>query len=491
MLQNHASKASSTPAIAELKFDTRALSTASQDTLPRVNSETCSGSRHHAAQRPGVFWPILAILLALVSARVSRAQTVKLAGEVTNFGSLLTNSAGVAVDGAQNAYVVTSAGAVYKETFNSSTGAYTETSLFTTAAGQGSSIAVDYAGQNIFVGTNTAHTVEVFTGSGVSYSAGTPFSGFTGVATPAVDASGNVFIVDQATGYLYKESLSGSTYTPSTLLKTLTTPRYIAVDASGNVFIANVTGTFTEVTGSGTTYTAKTLTLSGITAPTALSVDASDDLYVSTATEVQEATLAGTTYTTVPYYQYAASAITLDHLGNVYLVSTTQNSGTKLTTAGGFLNFGSVGPGPGSMMSVAFTFTSSNPATQLGTPTAVTQGLAGYDFSVASGGTCAGSTFVSGTTCTVNVQFSPEASGSRLGALDLATSTGKRVATTFLGGVGLAPLAVYQSATLIGTIACPSGSNPSCPTALNLGRGLTIDPAGNIYVANQTAGSIL
>ncbi len=326
------------------------------------------------------------------------------------------------MDGSQNAYVVTSTGVVYQETFNSSTSTYSETSLFTTAAGQGSSISVDNAGQTIFVGTNTAHTVEVFAGSGMSYGARTVFSGFTGVVTPAVDASGNVFIVDQASGYLYKETLSGSTYTSATLLKTLTAPRYIAADQSGNVFITSTSGAFAEVTGSGTTYTAKALTINGITAPTGLVVDASDDLYVSTATELQKATLSGTTYTTVPYYQYAGSGVTLDNLGNAYLISATQASGTKLTTAGGYLNFGSVGPGAGAMMTVAFTFTSSNPLTQLGTPTAVTQGLPGYDFSVASGGTCAGSTFVSGSSCTVVVQFSPEASGSRLGALDLATS---------------------------------------------------------------------
>ncbi len=446
--------------------------------------------RRRPARKPRVLLSICAALFALVLARAGEAQTARLAGEVTSFGSSLTNATGVAVDGSQNAYVVTSAGVIYKESFNSSTGTYTENSLFTAAAGQASSIAVDNAGQKIYVGTGTAHTVELFTGSGVSYNAGTAFSGFTGVATPSVDASGNVFIVDQASGYLYKETLSGSTYTGATLLKTLTAPRYVAVDPSGNVFIASTTGVFTEVTGSGSTYTAKTLTVSGITAPTGLEVDASDDLFATTATEVQEATLAGTTYATLPYYAYAGSGVTLDSLGNVYLVSATQASGTKLTTAGGYLNFGSVGPGPGATMSVAFTFTSSNALTKLGTPTAVTQGLPGYDFSV-SGGTCAGSTFVSGNSCTVTVQFSPEASGSRLGALDLATSKGNKVATTFLGGVGLAPLAVYQSATLIGTIACPTGSTPACATALNQGRGLTIDPAGNIYLADQNSGTIL
>ena len=47
---------------------------------------------------------------------------------------------------------MTTAGAVYKETFHSTTGAYTEAPLFTAAAAA-CGIAVDSAGANIYVGT--------------------------------------------------------------------------------------------------------------------------------------------------------------------------------------------------------------------------------------------------------------------------------------------------------------------------------------------------
>ena len=407
------------------------------------------------------------------------AQTARVAGEVTSYGSSLTGAVANAVDAAQNVYVITTAGSVYKESLNSSTGTYTEAFLFTTASASGSGIAVDSAGANIYVGTGSGHSVVQYTGAGTSYTSAATFTGFNGATAPAVDASENVYIADEAAGDLYKETLSGTTYTQATIATGLSLPDYIAIDTTGNIFVSDTGNTkIYRVSGSGTTYVKTALTIGGLTAINGIGVDASDDLYIHTSTGVVEAVLSGGAYASAPYYQYTGQALTLDSVGNIYLSSSVQSSGTKLTVGSGYLNFGSVGPGAPATMTVAFTLTSGG---TLGTPTVVTQGLTGFDFTSGTGGTCAGAVLLTGDSCTVNIQFSPEASGSRLGAVNLTNGSGNTITSGFLGGIGLAPLAVYHSTTLLSTIS----------TTLSQGRGLTVDPAGNIFVANSTANQIL
>src|SRR5579875_1456050 len=131
-----------------------------------------------------------------------KAQSATLAGAMSSFGSSLTNAEAIAVDGSQNAYILTSAGAVYKETWNATAGTYTENLLFTASYTASTGIAVDSAGANIYIATGAGHSVSQYTGSGTSYAAGTTFSGFTGTTAVSVDASGDVYITDAAAGSL-------------------------------------------------------------------------------------------------------------------------------------------------------------------------------------------------------------------------------------------------------------------------------------------------
>ncbi len=455
-----------------------------------------AGARRSTARGPrGGLWLFTVLCVLLMAGRMS-AQTARVAGEVTNFGSTLTNAAAVALDSSRNAYVLTtgSGSAVYKETFNSTTGVYTETQLFTVTVGTDPGIAVDSTGANIFVATGGNKTVVQYTGAGTSYTPGnTAFTGFTGMTSVAVDATENVYVADAGSGNLYKETYSGSAYSQAQIGTGLGSIANLAIDASGNLFASTTANLFYKLTGSGTTYTKTALAVPGFTAltVTGLAVDANDDLFVSTSgADVWESLPSGTaTYTTSPYYQYTASAVVLDSLGDVYLVSAAQPVGTLLTVGSGYLNFGSVGPGTPPTMTIAFTLTSAT-GTTLGTPTVVTQGLTGYDFAVGTGGTCAGLAVTQGNSCTVVVQFAPQASGSRLGAVNLIAGS-KTLASSFLGGVGFAPLAAYQSVTLLNTIACPSTCGSSLPNGLSNGRGITVDPAGNVWVANSTAAQIL
>ncbi len=445
--------------------------------LHRNAAESGGGLRSRRGTAAGrTLLMLLAVLLWPAAASVAATPAARVAGALTGFGNALTSAVGNAVDAAQNVYVVTSTGNVYKETFDATANSYTESLLFTTASGAGSGIAVDSTGANLVVGTGTG--VAKYTGSGTSYALATSFGPFTGTVSPDLDTAGNVYIVNGTSGVLYKETVAGSGYTQTTLASGFVAPKYLAVDSGGNVFLNSGTTQIYKVSPSGTK-TAQTI--NGLSGIAGLAVDRSGNLFLQGASDVLEAVPSGTdAYTLSDFYQYSGTGLSVDSLGDVYLNAGTQNAGTKLTVGPGYLNFGSVGPASPTRMTVAFTLLTSS-ATRLGTPAAVTQGLTGYDFTIAPGGTCQGADVVAGASCTVVVQFQPLASGSRVGAVNLPNSAGTVLASSFLGGVGSAPLAAYQSVTLLNTIS----------TTLSQGRGITVDPAGNVFVANSTANQIL
>ncbi len=122
----------------------------------------------------------------------------------------------------------------------------------------------------------------------------------------------------------------------------------------------------------------------------------------------------------------------------------------------------------------------------------LTQGFAGLDYQVASGGTCtAGTTYSStGATCTVNYTFSPTAPGARMGGITLTTLSGTVMAYAYIQGIGTGPLATV----IPGTISSVAGSGTFgyngdniAATAAQLGnpQGVAIDPAGNLYIADS------
>jgi sugar lactone lactonase YvrE len=116
----------------------------------------------------------------------------------------------------------------------------------------------------------------------------------------------------------------------------------------------------------------------------------------------------------------------------------------------------------------------------LGTISVVTQGNPNLDFTYVSGGTCAvGTVYSVGQACSVEYSFKPTSAGSRIGAAVLKTSTGGVLGTSYISGIGTAPLALFTTATQTLSF-----------TGLNTPRGLSSDGFGNLYEMDTTSGNV-
>jgi hypothetical protein len=104
----------------------------------------------------------------------------------------------------------------------------------------------------------------------------------------------------------------------------------------------------------------------------------------------------------------------------------------------------------------------------------LTQGIAGLDFNLASGGTCSASTaYTIGQTCTVNYTFTPAHPWVRYGGIEVVTDAGTVLGNSFVHGIGNGPQAAFSL---------------SMPVTLGGGfhqpTGLALDAIGNIFVAD-------
>ena len=128
------------------------------------------------------------------------------------------------------------------------------------------------------------------------------------------------------------------------------------------------------------------------------------------------------------------------------------------------------------------TFQFSNPVT-LSAVNILTSGASGLDYTDGGGSTCVANTaYAAGSSCTVNVAFTPTAPGMRAGAVTIfAQNITLPLQTSYLSGIGQSASVSIDpgTQTTIGTL---SGGAPF---------GSAVDGSGNVYVADHAGNQVL
>ena len=474
-------------------------------------SDILSGLRNVAA--------LSGLLASLCGAVVpaARAQTAQFSYATATLGAGFSNPSGVAVDRSGDIFVADDGNNAVKEIV--AVGGLIPASPTINTVGSGFtgplSVAVD-SGGNVFVGESDVadgySVKEIVAGTGGA-AAGTVNSsstvisvgsGFDGlIYGVAVDAGGDVFVADTQ-NYQVKEIVAGTGgAAPGTVNSSSTVnllrqfpvpgPFGVAVDSSGDVFVAsNGNGEVNElVAGTGgaapgtvnSSSTLLSLGSSGFNGPTGVALDASGNVFVSDFALKEIVASDGEVSSTSTVLTVASGfsspfGLAVLASGNILVADAGNNAVTEVMPQG--VNVGAVAVGStGSATTLSFTFTSGGSGI---TPSVLTQGATGLDFTDAGTGTCTTNgtsyTYSSGDTCTVNVTLAPKYAGVRYGAVNLLNSSGNVIATAYIYGTGQAPQLVFPGNPVDQTL----GAGFSYPF------GVTVDASGNIYVADSNNG---
>jgi len=122
----------------------------------------------------------------------------------------------------------------------------------------------------------------------------------------------------------------------------------------------------------------------------------------------------------------------------------------------------------------------------------LTLGALGLDFAKGAGAlNCENATLAAGATCSESVTFTPTAPGVRIGAVVLLDNGSKVLGTAYLSGTGLGGLGVLVpgNVLLVAGDGIYKGSvldgNPATQASLYLPTSVTLDGAGNLYIADS------
>ena len=408
---------------------------------------------------------------AILVADAKAGAVYDVVGGASNNIATLVAPTGVAVDGAGNAFVADPGGPTVSEIpYNGSTWGTAVPFISLTKGGSSftftspTGVAVDASG-NIFVADNMAPGVyEILAASGYTIvtqlASGFPFSA---PGALAVDGSGNLYIADTGKGALYELTAVSNYAAPSgALVSNLISPTGVAVDGSGNVFFISA-GDLEELPVGGTIITLAT----SLTAPYGVAVDGNRNVYIDTDSLPSGNPVLKLDYADLPTLIFASTP---------YLATSSDSPQSVVVE--------NVGTGSGS----AVTF-SANPA--------VTTTTTGADDTFALDDpttTCSSTTTLNdssaGSTCTVDVDFTPQAIGAIAGTLILADSLPSSPQTINLLGTG-----IQATQTITFTTPAPSTAvyNSTFPVAASSSSGLavvlTVDAASSA-VCSISSGTV-
>jgi DNA-binding beta-propeller fold protein YncE len=447
---------------------------------------------------PGMRYMLITILMLAGGAGIAPAQTASFSGVQSTIGTGLMKPFGVAVDGSGNVYISDiSSDTVFKETLSNNS--YTQSTITSgLSINSPNSVAVDGSG-NVYIANTKNNNVLKETLSNGSYTQSIIIGSLNSPNGVAVDSSGNVYIADtnggSGTGSILIETpSSGGSYMQSTLSGAtgLSFPQGVAVDGSGNVYIANSGDSSilleTPVSGTPGTYTQSTIVSTGLNNPVGLAVDGSGSVYIADqggSLVLKESPLFGGGYmqSTIGTGLGSPESVAVDGSGNVYIADSTVGA-LKAQDAG--VNFGTaaIATSTPTMVTLPFSFETGG---AIATPVVVTLGGtknaqgASLDFADAGTGSCDTTPSQSmGSTCTVNVTFTPTAAGTRYGAVTLLNSSGNVIATAFVFGTGQGPQINFLP-----------GTQSMIGTGLNAPVGVAVDGSGNVYIADSSNARVL
>jgi sugar lactone lactonase YvrE len=440
---------------------------------------------------------VLALVVLAAGAVAASGQAVTFSGQLISFGSGLDYPQGLAVDAKGDVFVADSANDAVKEIV-AVNGAIPPVNPTIRTLGSGFSnpagVAVDASG-DVFVADTDNGVVKEIVAVGGSIPANPvidTLGGSTLVAPSgvALDSAGNLFVADLQ---IYEIVKAGGYSTVKTIDATYGfSPTALAVDAKENLYDADSDGavwmlsgpTFGTVRKLGTNFTS----LLGV------AVDPSGDVFFTQAgtAAVNEFLAVGGTIPATPTvltiemgsaYSYVGG-VAVNASGQLFVSDIASDKIVKLLNES-IVYFGNVFVCPSAQSETSGctnTLTLSYDVTAngtLGTPKVLTTGQPELDFTLASGNTCVGAV-TSGITCTVNVSFTPLAPGSRTGAIEILDGNGNVLATTRLYGNGTGA-----------AVALNVGGSSALTSGFTKPWGSVVDAAGNLFIADVGAGTIL
>jgi len=321
----------------------------------------------------------------------------------------------------------------------------------------------------------------------------------TGIAPATGPSSGGTTVTITGTSFYSGATVSfGSTAATNVTVVSLTSITATSPAGSSAVDVTVTTGAGTSATGAADTFTY----ISPDVTTTAVAVSPSTILAGQTATvtaAVADSTNSGTTPT--------GSVTFTDTVGST---TTNLNSGNPVSLASGVATLSSVTLSGAGTHTIAATYAGVNgtlaassgsataavsPVSNVGTAGAalpltltfttagtvstikvLTQGAANLDFTDGvTGDSCSGAYSVAGT-CTVNVVFTPRYPGLRMGAVQLADSSGNILATAYVQGVGTAPQIAFSKNNVKTTL----GGSFNYPISIAL------DGSANVFLADSS-----
>ncbi len=405
----------------------------------------------------------------------------------------------VAVDASGNVYISDTQGnRVLKETL--ANGVYTESVVVSTGLATPYGIAVDGSG-NVYIADNGHNRVVEETPSGNSYTQ-TVIATTTALSYPtglAVDSSGDLYIADTGGGKILVERPAGGFYVETVLTYSSNFAQItgIAVDSSGNIYVSDIDNqaVYMETYSAGN-YTPSTIPTSGLSYPYDLAVDASGNLYISDFTNkriVLETNNSGSyTQSVVPTATLGGALGVALSGGNLYIADTFGFNIKELQRSAG--NFGLVNvnsaTGPINML---FQFYGGSEGAMLsltGTQV-VTGGATGLDFTDAGSGNCSTSNpYSAGDFCWVDVDFTPQYPGTRMGAVQLLGTSGAVLANGYVNGMGLGPQINYFYPAEFFEYYVIRVAGSFSPYDLTNPFGTAVDYSGNVYVVDYNNNAV-